>query len=180
VFRPGSALAFLGVSVAVVVFLLGDALVRAGFGEMMLLAPWPLLALWCVYAAAYASSLAIDDDAITVQNILRTVRIPWRRVVDVQWRWQVEIFTDADTAVRAIGGPLQGRGGARRPGDPSKTPQNVVAQYDAIVRAWEHARTRSGAVEDPVRHGWDVPALVALGVLVVWAVIAVAVTGGPS
>ncbi|WP_308493599.1 hypothetical protein [Microbacterium terrisoli] len=166
----------------VVLFLLGDAVIRGGWGETLLLAPWPLLALWGVYVAAFASSLAIDDEAITVQNILQLVRIPWGRVSDLQWPWQVQITMDDDAHVRAIGGPLQGRS-ARRPGDPAQTPAGTRAQFDAIERAWhagrEHAAPGTGA-QGAVRRSWDVPALVALAVLVVWAVIAVLVTGGPS
>ncbi|WP_417563651.1 PH domain-containing protein [Microbacterium sp.] len=178
VFRPGSAWPLLGISAAVVLFLLGDAVIRGGWGQTLLLAPWPLLALWGVYAAAFASSLAIDDDAATVQNILQIVRVPWARVDDLQWRWQVEISMDDGSHVRAIGGPLQGKPG-RRPGDPAQTPAGTRAQYEAIERAWHTAR-QGEASDEPVRRGWDVRALIVLAVLVVWAVIALLITGGPS
>lgn len=177
-FRPGSAWPLLIISAAVVLFLLGDAVIRGGWGQTLLLAPWPLLALWGVYVAAFASSLTMDDDGLTVQNLLQIIRVPWARVTELQWRWQVEIATDAGTHVRALGGPLQGKPG-RRPGDPAQTPMGTRAQYDAIVRGWEAARS-AAASDDPVRRGWDVPALVVLGVLVVWAVIAIVMTGGPS
>jgi len=168
------------ISTAVVVFLLGDAVIRAGLVDALLLAPWPLLALWCVYVSAFASGLKIDDEALTVQNLLRVIRMPWARVADIQWRWQVEITTDAGEKVRAVGGPVEGRGG-RRAGSRAETPVGMRAQYDSIVRAWETARERlSPGADGAVRHGWDVPVIAALGVLVVWAVIALLVTGGPA
>ncbi|WP_051191608.1 PH domain-containing protein [Microbacterium luticocti] len=185
VFRPGSAIPILGISALVVLYLLGDAVVRAGLGDALLLAPWPLLALWGVYVSAFASHLAIDDDGVTVQNLLRVVRMPWAEVTDIQWPWQVEVTTASGARVRALGGPLQGRGG-RRPGTRDQTPEGVRAQYDAIVRAFDSARDRVDPGADAtasgrrVGSGWDVPALVALAVLVVWAVVALVVTGGPA
>lgn len=177
--RPGSAWPLLGVSAAVVAFLLGDSVLRGGVAETVLLAPWPLLALWGVYVSAFASAMTIDDDGVTVQNLLRVVRLPWARVDEVQWRWQVEFTTDADTRVRAVGGPVQGRGG-RRPGRVDQTPTGTIAQYDAIVQAWERARERSAGAGEQIVRGWDVPALAVVAMLVAWAVIALLVTGGPA
>nr|WP_274638072.1 hypothetical protein [Microbacterium bovistercoris] len=161
-------------------FLLGDALVRSDVGEALLLAPWPLLALWFVYVSAFASHLEVDDDAITVQNMLRVIRVPFARIVDMQWRWQVELALDDGTSVRSLGGPVQGRPG-RRPGRQDQTPPTVQAQWDYLVRVREDAADRAGgSPKDPVRRGWDVPALIVLAVLVVWAGAALIVSGGPS
>jgi hypothetical protein len=184
VYRPGSAIPLLAISTAVVVFLLGDAVIRAGLLDAALLAPWPLLALWCVYVSAFASDLTVDRDAITVQNMLRVIRIPWHRVSDIQWQWQVEITSDTGERVRAIGGPVQGRGG-RRQGSREQTPALARAQYDSIVRAWDAARERlasAGATTDEhvVRRNWDTPVVLALVVLAAWSVLALVVTGGPS
>lgn len=164
-----------------VVFLLGDAVVRAGIGDAVLLAPWPLLALWFVYVSSFASSLEVDDDGATVQNLLRVVRIPWARVQELEWRWQVEFRLDDDTRVRAIGGPLEGRG-SRRPGRREDTPENVRAQFAYVERLYESrdAASRSDTDAVSVRRSWDVPALVALAVLVVWAAAAVMITGGAA
>lgn len=178
-FRPGSAIPLSVVSAAVVAYLLGDAVVRGGMAQAVLLAPWPLLALWFVWLAAFASRVTIEDDALTVQNMLRVVRVPWVRVADISWRWQVDVELDDGSRVRAIGGPTQGRS-ARRPGNPQLTPAHMRAQYDAIVAAWEKARDGAAAASTLVVRGWDRPGLVVLTVLVMWAAVAVLVTGGPS
>ncbi|QAY61001.1 PH domain-containing protein [Microbacterium protaetiae] len=172
-FRPGSALPIFGISALVVVFLLGDALVRGGLGETLLLAPWPLLALWGVYVSAFASSLEVDEQGATVQNLLRVIRVPWERVRALEWRWQVVFDLDDDSLVRALGGPLESRS-VRRSARAEGTPEHIRAQYEYAQRLYEAAAAPSGA---PVRHGWDVPALVALAVLMAWAVIAIVVAG---
>jgi len=183
VYRPGSAIPLLSISAAVVVFLLGDAVIRSGPLDAALLAPWPLLALWCVYVSAFASGLTTDRDAVTVQNLLRVTRIPWSRVRDIEWRWQVEITSDTGERVRAIGGPVEGRGG-RRSGGREQTSPVARAQYESIVRSWEAARERQHedgvAGEGGVRHGWDVPVVLALIVLAAWAMLAIVATGGPA
>jgi len=160
----------------VVLFLLGDAVVRGGVAEAVLLAPWPLLALWGVYVSAFASCLETDADGATVQNLLRVVRMPWARVHTLEWRWQVVFTLDDDSHVRAIGGPLEGRG-ARRPGRRDETPANTRAQFDYVQRLYEQADAAAGP---PVRRGWDIPAVIVGVVLVVWAVIALLVAGVPS
>lgn len=184
------------VSAAVVLYLLGDAVVRGGVAEAALLAPWPLLALWGVYVAAFASRVTIDDAGVLVQNMLQTVWMPWPHIADVQWRWQVQFDLDDGRRVRAMGGPAQGRS-PRRPSDPDRIPATARAQYDVIVRAWETARAAGsgrgcvgmagfdeprgpGAAEparDAVRRGWDTLGIVSAAVLVAWAVVAVIVAG---
>ncbi len=166
----------LAASSVVVLFLLGDAVIRGGVAETALLAPWPLLALWGVYVSAFASSLEVDEQGATMQNMLRVVRMPWARVRGLQWRWQVIFDLDNDSHVRAIGGPVQGRGG-RRPGRVEDTSANSRAQYDYVQRLYEQADATGN---EAVRHGWDVPALIALAVLVVWAVFAVVITSSPQ
>ena len=175
-FRPGSALPIFGISALVVLFLLGDAVVRGGIGEALLLAPWPLLALWGVYVSAFASSLEVDAQGATVQNLLRVVRIPWARVRELEWRWQVVFALDDESVIRAVGGPLEGRGG-RRPGSRDNTPQHVRAQFEYVHRLYEG---RDAAEAAPVRKSWDMPGVIALVVLVAWAVIALLIAGVPS
>ena len=175
-FRPGSAVPLLGVCALVVVFLIGDAIVRAGVGEGLLLAPWPLLALWGVYVSAFASSLEVDENGATVQNLLRVVRIPWARVRALEWQWQMVFALDDGSHVRAIGGPLESRS-VRRAGRGESTPEHARAQYDYAQRLYEGA---DAAADGPVRHGWDIPALIALVVLVAWAISALVIAGGPA
>ncbi|WEG07534.1 PH domain-containing protein [Microbacterium horticulturae] len=144
--------------------------------QTLLLAPWPLLALWGVYISAFASSLEVDAQGATVQNLLRVVRIPWGRVRELEWRWQVVFALDDETVVRAVGGPLEGRGG-RRPGSREGTPEHVRAQFEYAQRLYDG---RDAASDAPVHKGWDVPGVIAGVVLVVWAGAALLIAGSPS
>ncbi|MBO9627410.1 MAG: PH domain-containing protein, partial [Microbacterium sp.] len=69
--RSSAGLAGLAFSVILAAFLLGDAVVRGSWAQMLLLAPWVLLGLWVIYEATAASFLRLDDEQLVVQNMLR-------------------------------------------------------------------------------------------------------------
>lgn len=181
VFRALSATIVMVGSAAIALFLLGDAVVRAGIVTGMLLAPWVLLVLWGVYVLAYVSCVQTDASGIRVQNLLRIIEVPWAQVDDIAMRWQLELHLRDGAVVRCFGGPGGGRPGRlpRRsdtPGRPADPP--AVRDIELIRDQW-HRAVDTDAPASPVQRFWDVWALVALGVLVTWAVIAVLTTGGP-
>ena len=154
--------------------LLGDALLRAGIVSLLLLAPWVLLLLWGVYVAVFASSVATDDDGITVQNFLRRTRIPWAAVEDIVLRFQLIVVTKDGRRVTCYGGPVSARPATPRRrgrGDDGPRPPAGLRDLEGIRALWEDAVAR-GAGDGEVRRGWDVPALIALAVLVAAAIIA--------
>lgn len=160
-------------STALVVVLLGDAVIRAGLRSALLLAPWMLLGLWAVYAAGVASSVRIERDGVRVQNLLRRTFAPWGRVKRIDMRWQVELALDDGSTLACFGGPARMR--PQRLG-PGRALEEVDAAADAVA-ALRRARNAAPADADaPIRRSWDWPALGALGVIAVWATIAVAVT----
>ncbi|MBF9335673.1 hypothetical protein G3N30_05320 [Microbacterium lacticum] len=186
------ALIFAG---AVAVLLLGDALVRAGVVEMLRLVPWVLLAVWAVYVLLYASHITFDREGATVQNYLRITRVPWPRVRDIAMRWQVVFGLDDGSSLPAYGGPVAGRPGraprtdrtrsaGTGPADPSPGRAVPAALRDVAelrdawqgVDAWQSgdaagAPAGRDAGDLGIQRSWDVPALVALAVIVVGAVI---------
>lgn len=175
-FRSPSGLVMMIASGALALFLLGDAVVRASWSQMMLLAPWVLLALWLVYELSFSSFVRIDDSGVVVQNMLRRTTFGWRRVRDIDMRWQLEFDLDDDRTVTAFGGPTHAR--------PPKTSRRDVGgggvRVPAGLRDLTEIRDRWDAVhgtdaDAPIRRTWDIPALVAIGVIVVWAVASVLV-----
>lgn len=158
--------------------LLGDALVRAGIGETLLLAPWVLLVLWLVYVTLYASHISIGRDGAMVQNYLRRTMIPWEQVSDIRMRWQV-VFTLADgSEVKAYGGPIAGRParvGPRSGAGAGRRVPPALRDVGIIQEAWDAERADSPR-DSMVSRGWDVPALVALALIMAGAVIAVTLT----
>jgi len=180
VFRAASGpIALITVSV-IALFLLGDAVLRAGPADALLLAPWVLLVVWVVYVMMYASCVAIDVSGATVQNYLRRTMMPWTRVEDIRMRWQVVFELDDGTEVKAFGGPA-GRPGRteRRAKARPGSPPPALQELRLIQEQWQTARDE-GAPAGDVRRSWDYAALGALAVIVVWAVVAVIITSGSS
>lgn len=174
--------------------LLGDALVRAGVVEMLRLAPWVLIAVWAVYVLLYASHITFDGEGATVQNYLRITRVPWPRVRDIAMRWQVVFGLDDGSSLPAYGGPVAGRPGraprtdrtraaGTGPAGPSSGRAVPAALRDVAelrdawqgVDAWQPGSAGAPAGRDGgdlgIQRSWDVPALVALVIIVVGAVI---------
>lgn len=171
-FRAASGPVFLVLSALFAVFLLGDAVLRAGWGQMLLLAPWVLFGLWVVYEVAFVSSVRIDDAGGTVQNMLRRTTFGWRRVRDIDLRWQLVFSLDDGTDITCYGGPArarQRRASARQDGEERKAPTSLRDLTDIRDR-WEAADL---AADAPIRRSWDRAALLALGAIVVWAVVAI-------
>lgn len=174
-FRPWTGLVFLVITALVAGFLLIDAAVRAGFLQMLLLAPWVLFAIWVMYAAASASVLRVTDRGATVQNLLRRTTFGWAHVKDIDFRWQLEFALDDGSKATAMGGPARSR--PRR--QTAQEREVEGAKAPAGVRELEDIRNLWKAATDadaPIRRSWDWPALGLLLVLIVWAAIAVAVT----
>jgi hypothetical protein len=161
----------LGALAVLSLVLLFDVVIRGSFAQALLIAPWLLVLLWAAYVVWVASRISTDETGVTVQNLLRRTRVPWARVKGVELRWQLELTLDDGSVVRSFGGPSESRGGILR----SRTsPDGATLQTGRIVDDWIAA---GDAGDGPVRRGWDVPALIALAVIVVWLVCAVLVAG---
>lgn len=173
-FRASSGPAVLVIGSLLGLFLLGDAVLRAGWGQMLLLAPWVLLVLWIVYVNSFASSVRIDDDGVVVQNLLRRIEFGWQRVRAVDLRWQLVFSLDDGTDLSCYGGPAKA-GPVRMPsrGDAE---EKVPAGIRALTEIEERWQAATATAEAPIRRSWDRPAVIALGVIAAWAVIAILVT----
>jgi hypothetical protein len=169
--------ALLVICSALSLVLLVDAAVRADVGTALLLAPWPLLVLWGVYVVGVASRVRAQRDGVFVQNLLRTTFAPWARVRRIDMRWQIEIALDDGSRLTCFGGP-----GRRRPQrlGPGRTKEDANGDADDAVAALRRAKANAERVSPvpSIRRGWDVPAIIALLVIVAWAVIAVLLTHG--
>jgi hypothetical protein len=172
-FRAPSGPAALVIGSLLALFLLGDAVVRAGWGQMLLLAPWLLVVLWIVYVNSFASAVRIDDDGVVVQNLLRRVAFGWQRVRAVDLRWQLVFSLDDGTDLSCYGGPAKA-GPIRMPsrGDAEERIPSGIRALTEIEERWQAAPDRADA---PITRSWDRPAVIALIVIVVWAVLAIVV-----
>lgn len=181
IFRAPSATVGVLVAAVVGLALLVDAAIRAGFGEMLLLAPWVLLVLWVVYVMIYAPHIRTDASGVRVHNLLRIVDFPWRAVRDIELRWQVRFRLTSGQDVASFGGPVAGRPGRPqlRFGSERREPP-AIRDMELLREQWISATQDELDVADSVhvadaslsvvRRRWDLPALIALLVIAAWAV----------
>lgn len=186
--RPATGVWALGLAAAVAVFMLADVLLRAGWWQVFLLAPWVLLVLWAVYVAAFASHVRADADGVTVQNLLRRTRVPWAAVSEIRLRWQLDLILNDGSVVTAFGASPAGRPG--RPGlraaeTTRRTPPAVAEaeRLQDLLDAWRADHAGALGNSDRVverQRSWDVMPLAALGVLIAWSVASVMIANGGS
>lgn len=173
-FRAPSGPVAMVIGVALSLFLLGDAVARAGWGQMLLLAPWVLLVLWVVYVNTFASIVRIDDQGAMVQNLLRRTTFGWSRVRGVDLRWQLAFSLEDGKDLSCYGGPAKASPLRFRPnGGEERVPSGLRA-LDEIQARWEAAPSTADA---PIVRSWDRPAVIALVVIAVWAVAALLIAG---
>ncbi|MGI6878012.1 PH domain-containing protein [Microbacterium sp. gxy059] len=172
VFRQSAGRVWLIAVSALCVFLLGDVVVRAGWFDAFLIAPWMLLVIWLVWIFQELPRIVADEKGVRLQNVLRIVEIPWTAVEEVRLRYQTEFRLRDGGTVTAWGGA--GRRlhiTVKRMG-----PDRAVEQAELLSELHERSRGTGGEV---VRT-WDVRAIAALVVIVIWAGGALAITGGPA
>ena len=60
--------------------------------------PEPLFAGWMVFILAVVWSLFVrpavllDEDGVTLRNVVRDIHIPWGQVTDVEFRWNLKVL----------------------------------------------------------------------------------------
>ena len=171
-YRAPSGPAILIPSAALALFLLGDTVVQGSWGQMLLVAPWVLLALWILYEISYVSFVRVDDEGAVVQNMLRRTSFGWGHVRDIDLRWQLEFSLDDGRTLTCWGGPARAR--PPRPGRGDDNEPKIPAGLRAITDIRDRWAA-AAAADAPIRRSWDRTAVIALGVIVVWAIIAVVV-----
>ena len=60
--------------------------------------PEPLFLAWVLFGLAIVWSLFVrpavllDDEGVTIRNVIRNIYIPWVKVTDVEFRWNLKVF----------------------------------------------------------------------------------------
>ncbi|MDQ1216047.1 PH domain-containing protein [Microbacterium arborescens] len=180
-YRPASATIAVAGAGLLGVFLLGDAFVRGGVVQGLLLAPWVLLAVWIIYTLLYAPFIATDESAIVIANPLRVTRVPWPSVADIRLRWQVTVDTADGRSISAFGGPSPsrpsrvGRGAWSSVREEAERMPTAVRELEEIRSAWEEHAPE--APDKAITATWNRAVLVPLAVIVLWAAVALAFGG---
>jgi Bacterial PH domain len=164
--------------------------------------PQPLFVAWVIFVLAVVWSLFIrpavvlDYDGVTFRNVVKDIHIPWVRVTDVEFRWNLKVFVgDQPYTAWAISSQAERpKGGSRgmfamMPGrldklanadaQPSRSAPKVTASL--VARSIEQAREEyaeavaqglvAAAPEARVRITW-VPMVLAIVLLPAIAVLA--------
>src|SRR5665648_373874 len=92
VFRQRSPLGLAAVSgVTGVILLLSLAWNWADYPQPLFVV-WVLFGLACVWAVFVRPAVLLDVEGVTLRNVLRDVHIPWTRLTDVEYRWNLKVF----------------------------------------------------------------------------------------
>ncbi|WP_341956949.1 PH domain-containing protein [Microbacterium sp. LWH13-1.2] len=159
------------VSLLLALFLLGDAVVRGGWAQTLLLAPWVLLGLWVVYEISYVSMVRISDSGALVQNMLRRTEFGWHRVRDIDLQWQLKFSFDDGTELTCWSGPAHARPKRSKMRDEETSVSTSLRDFTDVHDRWQAAAGHGASA--PILRSWDTRALLALVVIVVWAAAAV-------
>lgn len=175
---------------AVVVVICGvveASLIAYGHAEVALRAtPAVLLVAVLVYAAFWAPRVELDPAEVRVINPFRSYRISWPAIREIDARWSLTLDTVRGrvTAWAAPSpGPLSQLPRMRRDAfrvwlGSSRESRGSEQTRQLIVQQWEAYRDGGvlGAVEgDGVTRRWNIPVLVAVGVLTAAVIVALTV-----
>jgi len=172
--RSRAGLVWLVIAGVAMLALLGDVLLRGGWSMTLRIAPWLLLAAWFLWVFFAAPRVEVRQDGVTVHNPLRITVIPWSAIREISLRWQIAFHLTDGREVQAWATV------SRRPhrqGELQPVDRELEILRERLERArTEEARSMPGTDGGPgIRRSWDLPALVALGVLAAWAAAAVLV-----
>jgi hypothetical protein len=124
------------------------------------------------WSALWAAYVEVSDGGVVLRNVLRTIRLPWPAITDVDGRYGLRLDTAYGRRFTGWAAPAP-TGRARARGEESEVAALVRSRLDALRGAGYLERPRLEAEHADVR--WHVPEIVAAAVLSVSAVVALIV-----
>jgi len=178
VFRPRGGVILAVLAIALCLAILISLVVTDGVAGLLAWS-WPVVAFgWLAWLLYIRPSVTLTDGFVEIRNPLRTHRVPWGDIIDVESRYALSITTTDRRVIRAWAAPAPGarqalgtrradvarapgQGDTRRPSDAEGTDSGDATAL--VVRALEQHR-RSGAPSLPG------------GTVTTWSVIPLGVT----
>jgi hypothetical protein len=117
----------------------------------------PVLALVAAlaYAMFWRPSVEVDDDAVTVRNVVRDVRVPWQRLESVDTRYSL-MLEAGGRRYAAWAAPAPGRlSGVRQSRRDAAALAALGADLDHGLRASAVPNSDSGGAAIMVRARWE-------------------------
>lgn len=146
--------------------------------------PLPVFFAFLTWSTYWQPAVRVSDDAVTVQNVYRTIRVPWGQIQRIDTRFALTLFT-THGRVAAWAAPAPGRhsilladrsqgthlpessyvAGTVRPGDLVNSESGAAAYV--VRRRWEQLRdagqlTDSGAARESHVHAVTIAVTIAL------------------
>jgi Bacterial PH domain len=201
VFRQRSPLALAAVSAAVGLLMLGFLARDWADNPQPLFLAWVFLGLTFAWSVFVRPAVVLDDEGVTVRNVVRDAHIPWGKVTYVESRWNLKVFVgDRGYTAWAIASQIErpkrvsggmfgilspGRldkyaGVAARPSTPAPkvTAAMVARSIEQAKQEYDEAVAHGAlpaAPDGPVRITW-VPLVLAVLLLPAIAVVALSLT----
>ena len=200
VFRQRSPLALAAVSGVIGLVLLVSMAWRWAEDPEPLFLAWVLFGLALMWSLFVRPAVLLDDDGVTIRNVVRDIYIPWAKVTDVEFRWNLKVFvgdrsftawaisSQVERPKRPSGGMFPMRPGRldtfASAGAQSSTPAPKVTA-SMVARSIEQAKEEyaeavaqgalAAAPDGQVRVTW-VPTATAILFLPAFAVVALSLT----
>ena len=134
--------------------LAGQALVFDAAGSWLSLAPLAFVAVGA-WALFWQPAVDIADDGVIVRNIVRTIRVPWSRIADVDTRYALTLELDSGRKVGAWAAPAPGALQALRLDKRRLTKLPPSTYMDGTVRPGDDESTDSGLPALVIRREWE-------------------------
>lgn len=108
-----------------------------------------------VHVLFWRPSVEVDDDAVTVRNLVRDVRVPWRRLDSIDTRYALTLFVD-ERRVSAWAAPAPGRSTAlRQSKQDSLALQSLGTSLQHGLRSSATPNSDSGGAALMVKARWE-------------------------
>jgi hypothetical protein len=127
---------------------------HAGLRDPFMIVPVAFVAL-AAWVALWRPRVSIDDEAIEVRNVFRTLTVPWAALIHVDTKYAVTLFTPGHH-YSAWAAPAPGRTGAAmaaRKQDRGRVAMAPVSQ-DGTIRPGDLIASESGQVAYLIRERW--------------------------
>ncbi|MGK9146561.1 hypothetical protein KXS11_02890 [Plantibacter flavus] len=184
--RSTSGYWILGVTAALMIFFVVDAISRGAWTFALQALPWELLVVWVVYLILVRPCIIVEPEQLTIVNVARVHDIPWPRMEEATSRYQLTVLLRDGRRITSWGAPTAGldrpsmlggragrqgadhqerAAGVRRPGRAGNEGPTAVQLIERSHERW--GRMDSNDTRLAVSR-WDVVAVAVTGGLVVW------------
>jgi hypothetical protein len=187
VFRPRGGVILAVLAIALCLAILISIVVTDGVPGLLAWS-WPVIAFgWLAWLLYIRPSVTLTDGFVEIRNPLRTHRVPWGDIVDVESRFALTVKTADGRVIRAWAAPAPGARQAlstrredvsRAPGDgQTRRPSDAEGTHSGdatalVLRALEqHRRSGGASLPGGTVTTWSVIPLAATVLLLVAAAV---------